>query len=142
MKTADARPRVKIVRPPVFLFVLPLSAMLVMMSGCSRGPAESNVNLNVNTNVNANANLAPVNANVATAPSTLAAREPDRYSATLVFSAQTEGGEKTIGIPTLSAQVAKNGQDRRVQFKLPDGSDLSRPQRHSLCNSSGAQAVC
>jgi len=124
MKTADARPRVKIVRPPVFLFVLALSAMLVMMSGCSRGPAESNVNLNVNTNVNANANLAPVNANVATAPSTLAAREPDRYSATLVFSAQTEGGEKTIGIPTLSAQVAKNGQDRRLQFKLPDGSDL------------------
>ena len=50
MKTADARPRVKIVRPPVFLFVLALSAMLVMMSGCSRGPAESNVNLNVNTN--------------------------------------------------------------------------------------------
>lgn len=124
MKTADARPRVKTVRPPVFLFVCALSAMVIIISGCSRGPAESNVNLNVNTNVNANANLAPVNANTATAPSALAAREPDRYTATLVFSAQTEGGEKTIGIPTLSAQVAKNGQDRRVQFKLPDGSDL------------------
>ena len=124
MKTADVRPRVNIVRQPVFVFVLALTATLVMMSGCSRGPAESNVNLNVNTNINANANLAPANANTATAPSTLAAREPDRYSATLVFSAQTEGGEKTIGIPTLSAQVAKNGQDRRLQFKLPDGSDL------------------
>lgn len=114
MKTAGARTSVS-------LFVL---SALVTLVGCTRGPAESNVNLNVNTNVNANANLAPANANVATAPSTLAAREPDRYTATLVFSAETEGGEKTIGIPTLSAQVAKNGADRRLAFKLPDGSDL------------------
>jgi hypothetical protein len=62
---------------------------------------------------------------MATAPmATLAAREPDKYKATLVFSAETEGGEKTIGIPTLSAQVARSGEDRRLQFKLPDGSDL------------------
>lgn len=115
MKTADARRTVMIVS---------LSVTLITMSGCARGPAESNVNLNVNTNINANANLAPVNANAATAPSTLAAREPDRYRATLVFSAETEGGEKTIGIPTLSAEVAKNGADRRLAFKLPDGSDL------------------
>lgn len=119
MKTADARPRVVRVSPLVFIFALALSAMLI---GCTRGPAESNVNLNVNTN--ANANLAPVNTNTATAPSTLAAREPDRYRATLVFSAETEGGDKTIGIPPLSAEVAKNGADRRLSFKLPDGSDL------------------
>jgi hypothetical protein len=106
------------------MLVLALSATLVTVSGCSRGPAESNVNLNVNTNVNANANLVAANANGATAPSTLAAKEPERYRATLVFSAETEGGEKTIGIPTLSAEVAKNGADRRLAFKLPDGSDL------------------
>jgi hypothetical protein len=88
------------------------------------------VNLNVNTNVNANANLTAANANTATAPSTLAAREPDRYRATLVFSAETEGGEKTIGIPTLSAEVAKNGADRRLSFKLPDGSDLIYLERN------------
>ncbi|HKG98239.1 MAG TPA: hypothetical protein VKA97_10510, partial [Pyrinomonadaceae bacterium] len=55
---------------------------------------------------------------------TIAAREPESYRATLVFSAETEGGEKTIGIPTLSAEVARNGNDRRLSFKLPDGSDL------------------
>ena len=113
MKTADAR-------TPVLTLI---SAVLVTMIGCARGPvAESNVNLNVNTNVNAN--VAPVNANAAVAPSTMAAREPDAYRATLVFSAETEGGEKTIGIPTLSAEVAKSGADRRLSFKLPDGSDL------------------
>lgn len=124
MKTADvviARP-VVIVRPPVFFFVL--AFLVLAASGCARGPAESNVNLNVNANVNANANLTAANANTAIAPSTLAAREPERYRATLVFSAETEGGEKTIGIPTLSAEVAKSGADRRISFKLPDGSDL------------------
>jgi hypothetical protein len=123
MKTADARPTVEIVRPPVFILVLVISAMLVTVAGCARGPvAETNVNMNVNTNANVNA--APVNANSAVAPSTMAAREPDAYRATLVFSAETEGGEKTIGIPNLSAEVAKNGADRRLSFKLPDGSDL------------------
>jgi hypothetical protein len=118
MKTADAK-------PPVLILILVISAMLVTVAGCARGPvAETNVNMNVNTNVNANANLAPVNANSAVAPSTIAAREPDAYRATLVFSAETEGGEKTIGIPPLSAEVAKNGADRRLSFKLPDGSDL------------------
>lgn len=125
MKTADARPRVETVHPPVLIMILVISAMLFTMAGCARGPvAETNVNMNVNTNVNANANLAPVNANSAVAPSTIAAKEPDAYRATLVFSAETEGGEKTIGIPPLSAEVAKNGADRRLSFKLPDGSDL------------------
>lgn len=82
---------------------------------------------NSNANVTANANTSPAIA-IATvspeAPATVAAREPEKYSAVLVFSAETEGGQKTVGIPTLSAQVARNGADRRVAFKLPDGSDL------------------
>jgi hypothetical protein len=68
--------------------------------------------------MNANANLSP-------APlSTSSAREPEKYRAVLVLSAETEGGQKTIGIPSLSAEVARNGADRRVSFKLPDQSDL------------------
>jgi hypothetical protein len=37
---------------------------------------------------------------------------------------ETEGGDKAIGIPSLSVQVARSGEDRRVEFKLPDGSPL------------------
>jgi len=51
-------------------------------------------------------------------------REPDKYSATLTFSLETEGREKAIGIPSLSVQVARNGDDRRLEFKLPDGTPL------------------
>ena len=90
-------------------------------AGCQRVDTNANANLSL-----ANANTSPIaNANVSAEPiSSIAAREPERYQATLTFSAETEGGQKTIGIPTLSAQVARNGADRRVAFKLPDGSDL------------------
>lgn len=105
------------------LLVLTISIIVIAASGCSRGPvANSNINTNINTNVNANPTGANINAS--SAPSTFAAREPDSYKATIVFTAETEGGDKAIGIPTLSADVAKNGADRRLSFKLPDGSDL------------------
>jgi hypothetical protein len=113
------------VRPPVYLLVLAISVFVIAASGCARGPANANetVNTNINTNVNANV-AANTNINANTAPSTIAAKEPDSYNATIVFTAETEGGDKAIGIPTLQADVAKNGSDRRLSFKLPDGSDL------------------
>ena len=111
------------VRPPVLMLVLAISVFVIAATGCARGPAaNANVNTNINTNINANA-VANTNINANTAPSTIAAREPDSYRATIVFTAETEGGDKAIGIPTLSADVAKNGADRRLSFKLPDGSD-------------------
>lgn len=112
------------VRPPVFMLVFAISVISMAVSGCSRGPAaNTSVNTNINTNINANA-VANANINANTAPSTIAAREPDAYRATIVFTAETEGGDKALGIPTLSAEVAKKGSDRRLSFKLPDGSDL------------------
>jgi len=111
------------VRPPVIMLVLAISLVVIAASGCTRGPA-TNANLTTNTNVNVNANATVGNINSSTAPSTIAAREPDSYRATIVFTAETEGGDKAIGIPTLQAEVAKSGSDRRLSFKLPDGSDL------------------
>src|ERR1041385_6420441 len=106
------------------LLALSISIIVIASIGCSRGPA-ANANINTNINTNINANTAPAsNINASTAPSTIAARKPDSYRATIVFTAETEGGDKAIGIPTLSADVAKNGADRRLSFKLPDGSDL------------------
>lgn len=109
-----------VARPSPIAYALILFGVGLALGGCRA--SQSNVNLNTNIS---NTNLAPTNSNVSTAPiSTLAAREPERYKATLVFTAQTEGGEQAIGIPTISADVARSGEDRRVAFKLPDGSDL------------------
>jgi len=94
---------------------------LALTSACQKTDS------NANANMAANANTPAANANTTASPasiSLIAAREPEKYRATLVISAETEGGQKTVGIPTLSAEVARNGADRRVAFKLPDGSDL------------------
>jgi hypothetical protein len=104
----------------VFLcFVVLVGVVLV---SCQK----TGTNTNINTNLSANANVSPAaNANVSPGDfSSIAAREPEQYRATVVLTAVTEGGEKTIGIPTLSAEVARSGDNRRVAFKLPDGSDL------------------
>jgi hypothetical protein len=109
-------------KPRVLICLLISATLIAMGSACQ--PA-TNTNTNANLTVNANSSPANVNANVSTAPiSGIAAREPERYTATLILSAVTEGGEKTIGIPSLSVQVARAGADRRVSFKLPDGSDF------------------
>lgn len=110
------------VKPSLLICLVVTAALIVVGSACQ--PA-TNTNTNANVTVNTNSTPANVNANFSTAPTTgIATREPERYRATLTLSAETEGGEKTIGIPTLSAEVARNGADRRVSFKLPDGSDF------------------
>jgi len=114
MKTAD-------IRVPGTVLGLILCGLLLANGACTKSPT---ANANINTNLSTNANLTPANSNTTVAPSTLAAREPETYKGTLVFTAQTEGGENAIGIPPLSAEVARNGADRRLAFKLPDGSEL------------------
>jgi hypothetical protein len=112
-----------VLKIPQLIFLLVIGLLGLVGTACQR----SDTNTNTNSNLSANANLSPANANanISPTPSTVsAAREPDKYSAVLVLSAETEGGQKTIGIPSLSAAVARNGADRRVSFKLPDGSDL------------------
>jgi len=109
---------------------LALGFLLVFANNACQPMPNSNANANANTNSSANTNsqtsAANVSSNSDTANSgpTINTREPDKYSATLVFSMETQGGDKTIGIPSLSVQVARNGDDRRVEFKLPDGSPL------------------
>jgi hypothetical protein len=110
-----------LVKPYGVVCLVGLFALTVILGAC-----KPTANTNVNMNVSANANMTPsnMNANVAVNPAVIAAREPDAYRATLVLSAETEGGEKTIGIPQLSAEVARRGADRRVSFRLPDNSEL------------------
>lgn len=112
-----------VLKTPQLISLLVIGLLGLAGSACQR----ADTNANTNTNLTANANLSPTNANANLSPepaTVSAAREPEKYRAVLVLSAETEGGQKTIGIPSLSAEVARNGADRRVSFKLPDGSDL------------------
>jgi hypothetical protein len=103
-----------------------VSLLLVSFLGLALGACQR-TDTTTNTNTATNANTTPTIVLASPSPEASpvsAAREPEKYRAVLVFSAETEGGQKTIGIPSLSAEVARNGADRRVSFKLPDGSDL------------------
>ena len=99
--------------------------LVLILSVSSCQPANPNANANANS-VNSNSNVSNVNSNSASTDSgpIINTREPEKYSATLVFTLETEGGDKAMGIPPLSVQVARSGADRRVEFKLPDGSPL------------------
>jgi hypothetical protein len=109
---------------PVLIYFSCLVFLGVIASSC-RPATETNMNANANSTANTNSTPANVNANASPESlSGIGAREPEKYRATLIFSAETSGGEKTIGIPSLSAQIARSGDDRRVSFKLPDGTDL------------------
>ncbi len=101
------------------------SGLVSILSISSCQPANPNANANANS-ANSNSNVSNVNSNTATTDSgpIINTREPEKYSATLVFTLETEGGDKAIGIPPLSMQVARSGADRRIEFKLPDGSPL------------------
>jgi hypothetical protein len=100
---------------------------LLFLAACVP-PKNTNANANANTNANANANSTAgtdnTNSTAESATENINTREPDKYAATLSFSIETQGGEKAIGIPSLSMQVARSGDDRRVEFKLPDGTPL------------------
>src|SRR2546428_7418271 len=118
---------IKIHRPALRLKSVLGLLMVLSISAC-QPMANSNGNANSNSNANASANSNATSSSsgpgTTTSGVTINTREPDKYSATLAFSLETEGGEKAIGIPSLSVQVARNGDDRRVEFKLPDGTPL------------------
>jgi hypothetical protein len=111
-----------VLRTSHLISLLAIGVLAFAGSACQRADTNANANTNL---TNANTSPANANANLSPQPAPVsAAREPERYRAVLVVSAETEGGQKTIGIPSLSAEIARNGADRRVAFKLPDGSDL------------------
>ena len=103
-------------------------AAIALLSFACVPPKNGNTNVNSNTNANSNANSAMTNDNVNMSSSgnssSINTREPDKYAATLIFSLETQGGDKAVGIPQLSLGVARSGDDRRLEFKLPDGTPI------------------
>jgi len=101
-------------------------AIIALLAFACVPPKNTNTNGNVNANSNANVAVTNDNTNTSSANSgsSINTREPDKYAATLAFSIETQGGDKAVGIPQLSLQVARSGDDRRLEFKLPDGSPL------------------
>ena len=82
----------------------------------------SNTNTITNTNTNVNSNLSNVNSsNVSSAM--VETKEPEQYQATVSLKLETSGSQ-AMTMPPLKAEVARNGDDRRMEFGLPNGEKL------------------
>jgi hypothetical protein len=104
-----------------FLLIAAL-AFSIFSSACQNTPVANSGNTNTTTtNTTTNTNSTTMAVDPGTVINT---REPEKYRATLVFTAETEGGDKAIAVPPISAEVARSGEDRRVSFKLPNGEQL------------------
>lgn len=75
-------------------------------------------NVNIVTNTNGNNNLT-TGEGVG-----IEAREPDQYQATVSINVETGGTEKNASLPKLSAQVAKSGDNQRMEFALPNNEKI------------------
>lgn len=85
----------------------------------SNVPLVGNANVVVNTNVNA------ANSNLLTGEAVgIEAREPEQYQAQVTLKLETGGNEKSASFPPLTAQVARSGNDKKMEFSLPNGEKL------------------
>lgn len=97
------------------------TAPSVNTNGSSNGNSANAFNSNSNS-VNVNA----VNSNANTAETSgviIETKEPEQYQATVALKFEVSGAQNAA-LPPLKANVARNGQDRRMEFDLPNGEKL------------------
>lgn len=100
--------------------LLGICAFSLIFQGCQPTPGNVNTNINANTAVsNSASNLS--NANIATTSGpAIDTREPEQYQATVKLSFEAIGDQQTASLPTLAANVARSGNDRVMEFTLPN----------------------
>ena len=102
--------------------ILAAAALATGLAGCQQATETSNTTTNANGNstVNVNSNS---NANMTTSTVTtntgqvIQAREPDKYTATMIATLATAGQQQAKGQAEI--KVARNGADRRYSVTLP-----------------------
>lgn len=98
--------------------------------GCQQPTTTTNVNQNIQPtgNTNINSNFSNANANLEqnrAGGAVVETSEPDKYQANVTLKVEAGGAtddkQKTTALPAISAQVAKSGNNKRMEFSLPNG---------------------
>jgi hypothetical protein len=104
------------------VFAVAATAFALAAAGCqsatetSNTTANTNGNSTVNINSNSNANMTTSTVQTNTGQ-TIEAKEPDKYTATMVATLATAGQQQAKGQAEI--KVARNGADRRYSVTLP-----------------------
>jgi hypothetical protein len=100
------------------------AALAAGLAGCQSATETSNSTTNANANANSTVSVnSNTNANMTTSTvqtntgQTIEAREPDKYTATMVATLATAGQQQQRG--QAEFKVARNGADRRYSVTLP-----------------------
>jgi len=106
--------------------IIGITFFAAFMAGCQNTATNtSDTNqVSMNTANGANAVSSPVaspTAVVAVSP-VIETGEPNQYSATMQLSARTTG--RNMSLPTITANVAREGEKRRVAFNLPNNEQV------------------
>jgi hypothetical protein len=104
-----------------FLF---FTGLMLVIFAVACQPAENNTNTNLsnaNTNMNLNSNVnTNTNSMNTNTMSVIDTKEPDQYQATVSLTFETSGSN-AAATPPLKAEVARNGEDRKMEFALTGG---------------------
>ncbi|MGI8884364.1 MAG: hypothetical protein ACR2IA_08985 [Pyrinomonadaceae bacterium] len=103
-----------------------LFSAVVFSIGCQPQTSTTNANL-VNTNANmansfangSNANSTNMNSSVSS--SAIETGEPEQYEAKVTLRLEAIGDGQKTTLPTITANVARNGAERRMELTLPNG---------------------
>jgi len=111
-------------------FLLPVLLFSVVFSiGCQPQTSTTNANLvNTNANISSNtfangANANSMNANSTASSSTVETKEPEQYEAKVTLKFEAVGDAQKTTLPTITANVARSGADRRMEFVLPGNNE-------------------
>ncbi len=107
----------------VFASVIIVSFAVLVTATCDTQQGVSNTNVVTNSNVNAS-NLANTNANISNSTSSITvseAAEPTEYQANVTVKLEALGNQQKTTMPTLNAKVARKGNDRWMEFRMPAG---------------------
>ncbi len=101
------------------------SFAVMLTATCDMQQGTANTNVVTNSNVNAS-NLANSNTNISNSNSTgtvtvSEAAEPNEYQANVTVKVEALGEQQKMSVPPLNAQVARRGNDRWMEFRMPAG---------------------
>ncbi|HWS86479.1 MAG TPA: hypothetical protein VN282_05930 [Pyrinomonadaceae bacterium] len=103
------------------VFAAAAVACALVAAGCQSATETSNSTTNANGNATVNINGSNANITTSTVQTntgqTIQAREPDKYTATMVASLATSGQQQAQGKAEI--KVARNGADRRYSVNVP-----------------------
>ena len=94
------------------------TSVIVLFTACQ--PPAGNTNV-ASTNANISNTLSNSTNTNSAASSTVDAKEPDQYQATVKLQLVAVGDTQTMTVPSIVANVAKDANDRAMEFSLPTG---------------------